>query len=64
MLTGMLDGQNSAIATPLFAPAGDGPQRVLSIGGPANRWTPAYLEKAAHELLKVAALLRPALAVA
>lgn len=62
-LTGMVDGQYSAIATPLFSGDLPGQQWVLSIGGAPSRWTEPYLRDAGRALLQVADILRPALAV-
>lgn len=61
-LTGMVEGQYSAVATPLFD--GDPPseQWALSIGGASSRWSEAHLREAGRALLRAADLLRPALA--
>ncbi|ETI64231.1 IclR family transcriptional regulator [Sphingobium sp. C100] len=63
ILTGMVDGQYSAVATPLFVEGQSGQQWALSIGGATSRWSEAHLRQAGQALCKVATLLRPALAV-
>lgn len=62
-LTGMVDGQYSAVATPLFGEGQSGQQWTLSVGGATSRLSEEHLHHAGRALLKVADLLRPALAV-
>lgn len=62
----MMKGQYSAVAVPLV---GDAPQPsrtawALSCGGLASVWTDGRLHSAGRELLRVKALLQPALACA
>ena len=58
----MIDSQYAAVAVPLIALEDDAMTAwAMSAGGLATRWDQANLHRAGWELLRVAALLRPAL---